>query len=201
TIAAGAGGIGLPPTRIVVGIENREKTPAKTPWWLTLIRMAAATLVILALAEPVLNPDREKALTGTGPVVIAIDNGWAAAAQWSARTFIVDRLIAEAEGQGRPVLIVPTAIAGKSRSLKIEAPASARSTAAAVQPQPFAPDRAAAAQAIADTLRNSKEASLVWLADGIDHDNAARAFADKLSDLGGGKLAVVDIRPGQEPLG
>ena len=32
----------FPPTRILVGIENREKTPGLTPWWLTLIRMAAA---------------------------------------------------------------------------------------------------------------------------------------------------------------
>jgi hypothetical protein len=32
----------FPPTRILVGIENREKTPAQTPWWLTLIRMLAA---------------------------------------------------------------------------------------------------------------------------------------------------------------
>ncbi|HJZ43883.1 MAG TPA: DUF4159 domain-containing protein [Hyphomicrobiaceae bacterium] len=191
----------FPPTRILVGIENREKTPAQTPWWLTLIRMAAAALVILALAEPVLNPDRDKALSGAGPVVIAVDNGWAAAAQWAARTFMIERLIAEAEGQGRAVLIVPTAITSKAYSLKIEAPASARSTAAAVQPQPFAPDRAAAAQAIADTLRNAKDASVVWLADGIDHDSAARAFADKLSELANGKLAVVDTRPGQEPLG
>ena len=49
----------FPPTRILVGLENQEKTPAKTPWWLTLIRMLAAALVILALAEPVLNPFRE----------------------------------------------------------------------------------------------------------------------------------------------
>ena len=78
--------IAFPPTRILVGIENRERTPAKTPWWLTLIRMAAAALVILALAEPVLNPNRESALAGSGPVVLVIDNGWPAAAQWSHRS-------------------------------------------------------------------------------------------------------------------
>ena len=44
--------------------------------------MLAAALVILALAEPVLNPNSEKALTGSGPVVLVVDNGWAAAAQW-----------------------------------------------------------------------------------------------------------------------
>ena len=65
----------FPPTRILVGIDNREKTPAKTPWWLLLIRLLAAALVILALAEPVLNPSRENALSGSGPVAIVIDNG------------------------------------------------------------------------------------------------------------------------------
>src|SRR5215471_18693408 len=86
-------------------------------WWLTLIRMAAAALVILALAEPVLNPNSEKALSGSGPVVLVVDNGWAAAAQWSVRSEMIERLIAEAEGQNRPVLIAPTAHATKAVSL------------------------------------------------------------------------------------
>ncbi|MFA9443188.1 MAG: BatA domain-containing protein, partial [Hyphomicrobium sp.] len=46
----------FPPTRILVGIENQEKTPAKSPWWLTLIRLLAAALIIFAFAEPVMNP-------------------------------------------------------------------------------------------------------------------------------------------------
>src|SRR5262249_38154995 len=149
------------------------KTPAQTPWWLTLIRMLAAALVILALAEPVLNPNSEKALTGNGPVVLVVDNGWAAAAQWPARTYMIERLIAEAEGQSRPVLIAPTASTTKAINLRIEAPSSARSTAAAMQPQPFAPDRKATAQAIATALTGSGQPSIVWLADGIDHDGAA----------------------------
>src|SRR5262249_22005453 len=167
----------FPPTRILIGIENREKTPAQTPWWLTVIRMAAAALVILALAEPVLNPNSEKALTGSGPVVLVVDNGWAAGAQWSARTVMIERLIAEAEGQSRRLLIVPTASRAKALSVKVEAPATARSTAAAIQPQPFAPDRLLAVQAIANALTNTRDASVVWLADGIDHDEKARDFA------------------------
>ena len=193
--------IAFPPTRILVGIENREKTPAKTPWWLTLIRMAAAALVILALAEPVLNPNRETALTGSGPVVLVVDNGWAAAANWSSRTFMIERLIAEAEAQARPVMIVPTASATKSVSLKVEPPAAARSTAAALQPQPFAPDRMGVAQAIAGVLGGTAGASVVWLTDGIDHDETARAFADRLKALAPAGLAVVEPRQGQETLG
>jgi hypothetical protein len=191
----------FPPTRILMGLENREKTPAKTPWWLTLIRMLAAALVIIALAEPVLNPNRQAALTGSGPVVLVVDNGWASAAHWGARTSMIDRLIAEAEGQSRPVMIVPTAHTNRTIPAKIEAPGAARSTAAAIQPQPFAPDRAAAAQAIANAMGGATNASVVWLADGIDHDENTRAFADQLSSIGGSGFSVVDVRPGLEALG
>ena len=193
--------IDFPPTRILVGLDNREKTPAKTPWWLTLIRMLAAALVILALAEPVLNPNRETALTGSGPVILVVDNGWSSAAHWPARTAMITRLIAEAEGQSRPIMVVPTAHAGKSIVAKVEAPAVARSTAAALQPQPFAPDRAGTAQAIANTLGGVINASIVWLADGIDHDDTARAFAERLKAFAGSGFAVVDVRPGLEALG
>ena len=72
----------FPPTRILVGLENEEKTADKTPWWLTLIRLLAAAFVIFALAEPVLNPAKDTALKGSGPLVIVADNGWSAASRW-----------------------------------------------------------------------------------------------------------------------
>ncbi len=193
--------IAFPPTRILLELINKEKTPAKTPWWLTLIRMAAAALVILALAEPVLNPNHETALKGTGPVVVVVDNGWASAARFAERTRFVDRLIAEAEGQSRPVLVAQTAAAGKTQTLRIEAPNAARSTAAALQPQPFEPARGEAAVQLERALSGVSQASIVWLADGIDHDGAARAFADKLVSLAGsGSVVVVESRAGEEAL-
>jgi hypothetical protein len=193
--------IAFPPTRILVGLQNREKTPSKTPWWLTLLRMVAAALLIFALAEPVLNPNRETALTGSGPVLLVVDNGWASAAHWSQRTFMIERLISEAEAQNRPVMIVPTASAAKTVGLKAEAPSAARSTAAAVQPQPFAPDREAAARSITNALSSTAGATVVWLSDGIDHDDDARRFADRLKALAPAGMAVVQTQSGQEALG
>jgi hypothetical protein len=193
--------IAFPPTRILLELINKEKTPAKTPWWLTLIRMAAAALVILALAEPVLNPNHETALKGSGPVVIVVDNGWASAARFAERTRFVDRLIAEAEGQSRPVLVAQTAAPGKTQTLRIEAPNAARSTAAALQPQPFEPARTEVGAQLERALAGVPQASIVWLADGIDHDGAARAFADKLVSLAGsGSVVVVESRAGEEAL-
>jgi Domain of unknown function (DUF4159)/Aerotolerance regulator N-terminal len=193
--------LAFPPTRILMGVENREQTPAQTPWWLTLIRMLAAALVILALAEPVLNANRERALTGSGPVIIAIDNTWAAAAHWAERTRALERFIAEAEAQSRPVMLAPTASAAKSATLKVEPPVGARSTAAAVQPQPFAADRAASVAAIARALAGARDASAVWLSDGIDHDDSARKFAEQLQELAGSGLTVIGNAMGREALG
>ena len=62
--------------RLLLGLNPTEETPARTPWWLLLLRIAAAALVILALARPVL--DSTGSLAGTGPVLLVIDNGWAA---------------------------------------------------------------------------------------------------------------------------
>ena len=194
----------FPATRILVGIENQEKTPAKTPWWLLLIRLLAAALIILALAEPVLNPTRERALTGSGPVVIAIDNGWAAANGWDRRTALADEMIAEAQRQGRPVIVAETAPAAKTRTLKLEAPAEARATLAAIEPRPFAPDRTATLAALKEALAatNATGPSILWLTDGIDHAKDAAAFAEGLEDLAdGGTLAIAEDTAGEEPLG
>ena len=193
--------VAFPATRILVGLENKDKTPAKTPWWLTLIRMLAAAMVILALAEPVLNPNRETALKGNGPVVIAVDNGWASASRWSERARMIDRLIQEAEGQNRAVVIAPTASATKGFQMRIEPPGAARSTAAALQPQPFAPQRADAATALETALGAAQNISVVWLTDGLDHDDAARAFADRLAKIGTSGFAVIEAVLGEEPLG
>ncbi len=185
----------FPPTRILVGIENEEKSADKTPWWLTLIRLLAATLIILALAEPVLNPSNEKGLKGSGPVVLLVDNGWGAASRWPVRAGMLDRLITEAESEGRSVVVAETAAATKLPSFKIEPPAEARSTAAAIIAQPFAPDRATAVTALETALNaaGTSAASIVWLHDGIDHYQDVAEIATRLTKLaGGGKVAVID---------
>ena len=193
--------IAFPATRILIGLRNREKTPSKTPWWLMLIRLAAAALVILALAEPVLNPAAKSALKGSGPVAIVVDNTWAAAASWSERLRMVDRLIAEAEGQSRAVVIVPTAITGKAPTLRIEPPAAARSTAAALQPQPFPPVRDVVGQALTTLMTKENDATVMWLTDGIDHDGATSTFAQQLSGIGRAGFAVIETGTGREALG
>lgn len=196
--------IEFPPTRILVGLENDEKSAEKTPWWLVLLRLAAATLVILALAEPVLNPAKNAGLKGSGPVVILADNGWSAASRWPERQLAIERLIGEAEAARRPVVVLGTASNTNNVTIKIEAPADARNTAAAIAPQPFAPDRIQAAVALEAALNaaGAKDPGIVWLHDGIDHKLGAADVVKKLAAIAGdGSLAVVDETKGHEALG
>ncbi len=187
--------ISFPPTRILVGIENKEKTPARTPWWLLLIRLLAAALLIFALAEPVLNPREAETIKGSGPLVIVVDNGWAAGTRWADIAGVAARLISEGESANRPIVIAPTAAAAKAPVIRMESPADARATLAALQPQPFAPDRTATSAALARVLTGSESqsASIVWLTDGIDHDSTAREFADALlAASDGAKLTIME---------
>ena len=194
--------IDFPPTRILVDIENRDSTPAKTPWWLMLIRLLAAGAVILALANPVLNPERGQALKGSGPVVIVIDNGWASAAHWQNRRATIEHLIHEAERAGRALIIVPTATASKNLTPRIEAPADARSTAAAIEPLPYAPQRDKAAKALQGALKGQSGISIVWVSDGIDHDGQSATFASALVNIAaGGEVTIIDTAAGQHALG
>ena len=48
--------IEFPPTRLLFDIAPKEETPSRTPWWLTVLRLMAAALVILAAAGPIWNP-------------------------------------------------------------------------------------------------------------------------------------------------
>ena len=61
--------IDFPPTRMLFDIAPKEETPARTPWWLTLLRLALAALVIIAAAGPLWNPPVATATT-SAPLII-----------------------------------------------------------------------------------------------------------------------------------
>src|SRR6187200_3594499 len=88
--------IAFPPTRLLFDISPKEETPQRTPWWLTLLRLLLAALVIIAAAGPQWNPSIAPA-GGAAPLAILIDDGWTAASTWDARLRAADDLVAHAE--------------------------------------------------------------------------------------------------------
>ena len=100
--------IKFPPIRFLLGLVSREETPDKSPWWLTALRTLLAIMVILAAANPVLNP--HEALTkSSGPLLIVVDDGWAAAEDWNTRVSTLRRIADETERSTRSISLVTTA--------------------------------------------------------------------------------------------
>ncbi|WP_245409357.1 DUF4159 domain-containing protein [Methyloceanibacter sp. wino2] len=188
----------FPPTRLLAELKPTEETPARSPWWLTLMRMLLAALLILALARPVINPD-EGRFTGEGTMLLVVDNGWASAAYWNARREAIEAAIDRADRGDRNVLIVPTAATDEiGEALPADA---VRERIAGLVPQPFAPDREAVTATMKEALKETSGYSVIWLSDGLDYGHA-EDFASWLGTLAdGGGLTVLKPGPLETPLG
>ncbi|AGB71946.1 MULTISPECIES: DUF4159 domain-containing protein [Rhizobium] len=155
----------FPPLRILASILKREETPARSPWWLTLLRMLLAALVILAIANPMFNP-RTNTLSSGGPLVLMIDNSWASASDWERRVRTADALIDDADAKGIPVSIAFTA--EQSNDPTPGAATAARNKLHAMNPRPLVPDRQRAADAVKAALNGSKAGTIAFISDGIE---------------------------------
>src|SRR5277367_173614 len=89
----------FPALALLRGLATPEETPARTPWWILLLRLVIAALVIGAFADPLLDP--EPIISGGGDVLIAIDNDWAAARDWDARRDALHHFIDTAERENK----------------------------------------------------------------------------------------------------
>jgi hypothetical protein len=188
--------IAFPAIRLLLGLAPREETPAHTPWWLILVRTVIAALIIIALAHPLLNPQAR--LAGTGPVALVIDDGWAAARDWSRRQAAAIDVLAAAEREDRQIVLVRTAPAASGEPAPPLAPARAADARAAVEalrPKPWPSDRQTALARL-QAMPLPQGSMTVWLSDGIE-DGAAGPFADYLA--GRGSLRYVAAAPADAP--
>ena len=177
----------FPAIRLLRDLGTTEETPAKTPWWLIALRLAIAALIVLAVAEPVVN--RGIDLRGPGPLLMVVDDGWGAAHDWSLRRAHMTGLLDEAERQSRPVRVLRTAPSASGRPIApsgLMRAGEARDLIHGLAPKPWPVDRAAAAAAL-DTAAVTGPAEIVWLADGLEGPGggaAVTALAERLQRIG-----------------
>ncbi|MBV8168428.1 MAG: BatA domain-containing protein, partial [Alphaproteobacteria bacterium] len=183
----------FPAIRLLFGLHQREETPARTPWWLILLRLVLAALVILGLAHPLLNPGGK--LPGSGPLILAIDDGWAAARLWQSRQRDAVDLLDVAERDNRPVVLLTTARqpgGEASSAIGPQRAAEIRTRVQALAPKPWPVDRETARQAV-DTLQLGGPAQAVYYADGLD-DPALAPLAESLQRLGALRVVTAPQR-------
>jgi hypothetical protein len=181
--------IDFPPTRLLFDIAPKEETPARTPWWLTLIRLLAAALVIFAAAGPIYNPIAG-ATRSTAPLVMLIDDGWSAAASWETRIKSADELIASAESDSRGVALIP--LSEPARDITLMPAGNARIALRQLSPKPYAVERVDMLPAITRFLNATGDAEIIWIADGVDTGRGAEFVAGLPAAIGDRALTIYD---------
>ncbi len=188
----------FPPIRLLLKLRNREETPSHSPWWLTLLRISLAGLVILALSEPVFRPDTSQSKL-SAPLVILVDNGWAAAANWNSRQQIAREEIMRARNSHLPVVLVPT-VPGTNDGIGFEIPDDALDRLQTLSPKPYAPARQRLLERLAPALSEQDALNILWLSDGLGYERELN-FANNLVGLADqSSLTIFVPEPGANPL-
>ncbi|MBX2804847.1 MAG: DUF4159 domain-containing protein [Hyphomicrobiales bacterium] len=193
--------VAFPPIRLLLGLSSEEETPARSPWWLTLLRLIIAALIILALAGPILNPDKQTN-TSSNDLLIVVDNGWTAASRWERRRDILLTLLQSAERNGQTVRIAATADKETDpASLAPLTPGDAQEKAAGLEPMPYDGDRESLASKLSQAFPDAAGFNVVWLSDGIDNGDgqSLAAVLQKIAD--GGDFSIMTDAVGEEALG
>jgi hypothetical protein len=180
--------LGYGPTRSVVRqIGAEEKTPSKSPWWLTALRLLVAGGVIVALAGPVYKPSADEA-PGQGPLLMVVDNGWASAPHWPAIAETARRIVRLAEEADRPISLLATAESTNQDLAPTDA-AATMTRLDALLPRPFAARHAEHIPALTAAADDTAFGGVAWLSDGVGGTGVA-AFAEFLEERIGAPAVV-----------
>ncbi len=179
--------IDFPPLKIMADLVAKREMPAHTPWWLLALRMLVAALAILAVAGPVWNPTREAGPL-QGPMLLLVDNGFGAAADWPERLLVAESRVAAAAREGRPVALV--GLVENPAEIALSEPRAALDRLRAFALQPHAPDRGAHLPRIETFLRTSPEAEVVWVADGLSVSDDGAFLTRLRQEAGSGRLSI-----------
>ena len=186
----------FPAIRLLTGL-TAQPTAARTPWWLLALRLLAAALLIVGLAGPIRDPAAP--LPGTGPVLLVIDNSWAAASDWSLRTQAATAILDRAEREGRPAVLLATASGTDVAPAASPAlPAGTiRTQLGALRPMPWPADHRPPAL---------PSGAVFYLADGVaqpedDAFAAALHAAGPVTELRADPPTAALLRPGLDPAG
>ncbi|MCO6385127.1 DUF4159 domain-containing protein [Oceanicola sp. 502str15] len=168
----------FPGVALLLGLEDEDSQTDRTPWWLLLLRMLAVAAIIIGFAGPVLNPEERR--EGTGPLLIALDGGWADARDWPGRMARIEGLLADAAATDRPVAVVSLTALPAPGELPMLAAGAWSPRLAGLEPTAWPPESGAATEWI-ESLDEGFET--YWLSDGLAHDGRETVLA-ALEDKG-----------------
>jgi Domain of unknown function (DUF4159)/Aerotolerance regulator N-terminal len=178
--------VDFPPLKILADLRPEQEMPARTPWWLLLLRLLLAAFLILAAAGPIWNPLAED--NNRSPILIMLDNGFAAAHDWRDRMNLAAERIEAAGRDGRTVALVATAEA--PAAIELTSPAAALERLRSLKPLPHLQDRQVHLDSVRRFMESTPEANIVWISDGVAGVEG-QGFIDGLAQMANGQRIAV----------
>lgn len=174
----------LPTAWLLDGLVPDEQVTSKTPWWLLLLRTLLAALILIALAQPVINP--AESLNVRGALRFVIEDSWAAAQTWPLQMKAADTLLDRAARDKKEIYILTTAPdAGQTEPVQ-QGPmtaSQARTILHGLKPKPWPATYGPAIQAV-EKNRTQQGLHSYWIGTGLG-DAKAVDLASALQQQGG----------------
>ncbi|MET3589799.1 hypothetical protein ABID23_000886 [Bartonella silvatica] len=164
----------FPPLHFLPRSTNQQETANHTPWWQLLLRLAIAALVIIALARPTWNQN-PITLSGSHPLALIIDNGWASVKEWKKRVTAAEALLTQAEKHQKDVYFIATA----EDDLSNIGPLPARTVKQRLmhlKPHPWPVNRVHAFNKLIDITKGIS-LDIAYLSDGLKTNEDEQAFS------------------------
>jgi hypothetical protein len=164
----------FPAFEILRRARRTEETPDRTPWPILLLRLAIAALTILGIAGPILNAPTSA--PRNGPLVLVVDNSWAAAPRWRGFRDSMMTAAEEAARSDKPSFVLATA-APDDAALSPLSAEELRDAVAKLDPEPLRPDYERARERLKASGDALVGADIRWLSDGLAHEGAEDLLA------------------------
>ncbi|WP_439635474.1 DUF4159 domain-containing protein [Oceanicaulis sp.] len=173
------------PLRLLQNLARTPETPQSTPWWLLVLRLVMASLVILALARPILSPQTD--ISTDRPLLLLVDDGWRSAPGWPQMQAQARSQLIAARSEGRDVLLVFTAAPASQSDLSFGPASNALARLNAHELRAWPPARDITAERLETGLSQQgapERFDTVWISDGVSNEDHDRALARVLSASG-----------------
>lgn len=178
----------FPFIKMLFDLTTDEQETDKMPWWQRAVNLAAVSAVAIAAAGPNIldNPNFEN----EGPVLIAVDNGWASGPEWNERVESMISIVRHAHNDGRQVMILPTAPSHNNNGIQPSGLLDAQAALDYIerlQPESWSVNHELS-EDVLEALNGEFGASF-WLSNGLQSE-ATIDFAVTLNDIA--PLTVLD---------
>ena len=178
----------FPPLPLLIAKVAKQPEPRRLPLWLVILRSVLAACVVMASAGPSINPD-QLVIKGSGPVLVILDSGWAAAQDWSERLAAANDIADEADKAGRPMALLATSDTG--HALSLQSPSAIKDRLHSLLPAAFAVDRESALPNLAAFLGDHGDAEIIFITDGIARQRDPNILAPFARLVEGHRLTVL----------